>query len=185
MVFAYVPLLAAGILLGLILADLVFQNFIFWPPPRNNSWQDRSFIWLFRIMVYGLLIASIEYFLKHSTWTPTWMFGLGVLLIVIGFTGGFIATFGLGWKNAFGSKEGLRTDGLFRYSRNPVYVATWFGLAGWAIVVPAPPVVATLLFWGLGYLGAIFLEERWLRLQYDTAFDAYCKDVPRFLALRR
>ena len=183
-ILTFLPLLAALVLCGFVVIDLVMKRFTFWPPPHKGSWQNRSFIWLFRVIVYGLIVVTVHFLLTDLERVRTWPFGLGVALVVIGFAGGFAATFGLGWKNAFGSKEGLRTDGIFRYSRNPIYVATWVGLAGWAIAAPAPAIVGALIFWAAGYLGAIFLEEDWLRKQYGTEFDVYCQNVPRFFGVR-
>ncbi|KHA54034.1 CzcN domain protein [Sulfitobacter geojensis] len=102
------------------------------------------------------------------------------MLLLCGFIIAFWATGALGWSNAFGSKEGLRTDGIFAYSRNPIYIATWFGLAGWALLVPTPFIVATLCFWALLYLVAIFLEERWLLEEYGEPFTEFCNTVRRF-----
>jgi len=103
-----------------------------------------------------------------------------MILLLCGFIIAFYATGALGWANAFGSKEGLRTDGIFAYSRNPIYVATWFGLAGWALLVPVASITVTLCLWALLYVVAIFLEERWLLKEYGKPFSEFCHTVRRF-----
>ena len=177
---AYIPVIAAIALVGLSLVALIKKAFLFWPPPAKASWQNQTFMTLFRIMVYGSITTSIWH---------VWRFGMDVslarvwtaaFLIAIGFAGAFWATFGLGWKNAFGAKEGLRIEGAFSFSRNPIYVATWFGLAGWALLIPQTVIQVTLLCWAVMYLVAIFLEERWLRCQYGLTFESYCVKVRRF-----
>ncbi|MHA6323568.1 methyltransferase family protein [Roseivivax sp. CAU 1753] len=172
--------LSSAILLALAAYDLIDPAFRFWPPPDDQPAKQIAFMTLFRVMVYGSIVASLLYLwrvgLRFST--PTVL--LAILLITVGFGIAFGATWTLGWANAFGSKEGLRTDGIFRFSRNPIYIATWLALAGWALLVPAVLVIATLINWALLYLVGIFIEERWLAKQYPEQFRAYCRKVRRF-----
>lgn len=87
----------------------------------------------------------------------------------------------MGWRNAFGEKLGLRTTGWFSRSRNPIYLATWLGLIGWALLANAWMVTALLATWALFYAIAPMLEEPWLERQYGEDYRAYKAAVPRFL----
>ena len=178
------PLLAfAASLILLVLGtfQLVVPSFIFWPPPKDQPWKKWLFMTLFRIVVYGLAIASALHIWQNGLQLsrPAAVFAMS--LFIVGFGIAFASTGVLGWSNAFGTKDGLRTDGIFQYSRNPIYIATWFGLAGWALLIPIPVVVATLLIWALLYVVAIFLEEKWLAQEYGEPFHEYCRKVRRFL----
>lgn len=173
-----ISLLAASSLLALGILDLSRKDFIFWPPPEKNSWQDKTFIWLFRGLIYPLLILSVFEF--RSIDQPLLQYGLGGLLLTFGFGTAFASTFNLGWKNAFGDKEGLVTNGWFAYSRNPVYVVTWIGQLGWATIAQSNLVSILLALWGLLYLLAIFLEEAWLERTYGEEYLAYKISVRRF-----
>ena len=101
------------------------------------------------------------------------------------FLGGFgIAvwiTLQMGWRNAFGEKRGLVSDGWFRFSRNPVYVATWVGLSGWGLIANQLQVTILLLAWALLYVLAPFFEEPWLDTQYGAAYRAYKARTRRFV----
>lgn len=108
-------------------------------------------------------------------------YGLAGSLIVLGFGLAFWITLQLGWRNAFGEKLGLRTDGWFRFSRNPIYVATWIGLIGWGVLVNHTLVTVLLVLWGLMYLLAPVLEEPWLEKQYGEPYRNYKRSTPRFL----
>lgn len=179
--FAMLALGAALIILTLAVLGIMRPDLVLWPPAHFSSWENRCFRFLFRVMVYGLLAAS-----AHNIWMDGFPASLYVnviagLLFLIGFSIAFAATFSLGWRNAFGAKEGLRTDGIYRYSRNPIYLATWFGLAGWALLVSTNMIVLGLFAWALIYIFAVFLEERWLAKEYGAAFDIYCKNVRRFI----
>lgn len=86
----------------------------------------------------------------------------------------------MGWRNAFGEKRGLVTDGYFSISRNPVYVATWVGLVGWAFIINSTFVTILLGFWAALYLLAPIFEEPWLEEVYGDEFRAYKNQVRRF-----
>lgn len=183
-ILTILPMLAfAASLILLVLGtyQLLDPSFVFWPPPKDQPWKNTVFMTLFRIMVYGAFVASVVHIWQSGlrmSGPATWS---ALLLLLSGFTIAFAATGVLGWSNAFGSKGGLRTDGLFKYSRNPIYIATWFGLAGWALLVPNNLIGATLLLWALLYLVAIFIEEKWLAQVYGEPFHDYCRNVRRFV----
>lgn len=180
-ILAGISFLSALVLVVLALADLLLATVQFWPPPNSQSWQNKTFRGLFRGMFYGLVSASTIYLWQIGLPASPIAIIAGPALIALGFVIALFATGFLGWNNAFGAKEGLRTDGIFAYSRNPIYVATWFGLAGWAQVVPSPIILGTLCCWAFLYLMAVFLEERWLLREYGESFEIYCKQVRRFL----
>ncbi|MCK8464020.1 isoprenylcysteine carboxylmethyltransferase family protein [Aliiroseovarius sp. S1339] len=172
--------ISSSILLALVTYQLINPNFRFWPPPEGQPRKKIVFMTLFRIVVYGSIIFSILYVWRIGLPVSAPAKFLAILLFACGFAIAFGATIALGWANAFGSKEGLRTDGLFRYSRNPIYIATWFGLAGWALLIPVSFAIATLMIWALIYLVAIFIEERWLAREYGEQFREYRQAVRRF-----
>ena len=175
----FVSAVCALALLFLGLADWFRDDFTFWPPPEKGSWQDRTFIWLFRGMLYSLIILSIREFSLADR--STWSLICGVILLVAGFGTAIASTLNLGWKNAFGDKQGLVTNGWFAHSRNPVYLVSWIGMIGWAILVPGILVWIILRLWALMYLLAVCLEERWLERVYGEEFRAYKAKVGRFV----
>lgn len=178
--FSLSALLAAAILTALATATLLRPRIGFWPPPAKGSWQDVTFIWLFRAMVYGLLFSSGLWLCTHG-FPPLQRAASSLFLLIAGFFAAFVGTGKLGWKNAFGDRKGLVTTGLFQYSRNPIYVLTWVGLFGWALLIPTPLVWITLGLWGVLYIVGARLEEPWLEAEYGEAYRAYVARTPRFL----
>ncbi|MGB7337194.1 MAG: PEMT/PEM2 methyltransferase family protein [Salaquimonas sp.] len=178
LLFAISALCGIAILvLGLL--DFTRKDFIFWPPPEKGSWQDWTFITLFRGMLYPLIALSVLHLANNQ---PALMsVFMGGILLLIGFGLAFASTSNLGWKNAFGDKQGLVTEGWFAYSRNPVYVVTWIGMIGWAILVQSTQVWFILFLWAVIYVFAIFLEERWLTKVYGQEFLNYKRKVRRFI----
>jgi len=174
-------LASALILLGLSLGQLLQPAIGFWPPPAPESWQSRLFRALFRVLFYGLLIGSFAWLWQNGAAVSPLRIGVSALLFCIGFGVALAATGALGWGNAFGAQDGLRTTGIFAYSRNPIYLATFFGLAGWGLLVSEPMIRVVLILWAILYVVAVFLEERWLSERYGADFDAYRNRVRRFV----
>jgi protein-S-isoprenylcysteine O-methyltransferase Ste14 len=78
--------------------------------------------------------------------------------------------------------EDLVTEGLYNHSRNPMYVGNVLILCGvalacntWTCVLLAVPFCVFI------YVAIIAAEENFLRGKFGAAFDAYCRDVPRWL----
>ena len=80
---------------------------------------------------------------------------------------------------------GLRTDGVYACSRNPVYAGLLAGAAGWVAVRGRPePAVA------LAVLAAVLhvktgLEEERLRERFGADYERYAERTPRLLGVRR
>lgn len=171
-------LIGGTLLLSLALASLALRSFEFFPPPSKKSWQSIAFISLFRLFLYPLIVLSVLEYEHPADWSQT-IFGF--MLLVIGFGTAFLITFQMGWRNAFGEKRGLQTAGWFRFSRNPVYVATIVGLIGWGTLLPQTEILVLICIWVTMYLVAPFFEEPWLENQYGEKYAQYKARTPRFI----
>ena len=176
-----ISVLSMGLIYVLSGLALVRRDFQFFPPPSKESWQHRTFLGLFRGYVYPLIIVTALSFEPKTGDFSLYRYLLGTALLVVGFGLAFLITFRMGWRNAFGEKLGLQTTGWFKRSRNPIYVATWVGLVGWAILANAAVVTGMLALWALMYVAAPFVEEPWLEQMYGDAYRDYKARTPRFL----
>lgn len=118
------------------------------------------------IMFAGVLLG-------HATLAG---FGVGTLLVVLG------ALLHVWSKAALRQNRQLSTDGPYRFTRNPFYLANLLIDGGllvvigrWEVAIPA------LAAWTWVYHRTIAAEEATLRSLFGEAFDAYCRRVPRFL----
>ena len=173
--------LAVSVIFTLAAFSKLSGRFEFWPPPAPKSWQHRTFLALFRLFLYPLVVLSFLEFQIANNATGLSRQAIGGLLLLLGFGLALRITLQMGWRNAFGEKKGLVTDGWFAISRNPVYVATWAGLLGWGLVLGQSSVTVLLTLWALLYVLAPFLEERWLERQYGDEFRRYKSSVARFV----
>ncbi len=165
---------------GLSIASLLLKSLTFFPPPSSRAWQSKVFLGLFRGFLFPLIVLSVLLFLSHEAPRQLPLMILGSALLIMGLGVAFYITFKMGWRNAFGSQDGLVTTGLFRYSRNPVYVASWVAMLGWATLVPDWKIWVLLLLWACLYLFAPLFEEPWLEAHYGEAYTDYKNSVPRF-----
>lgn len=173
---------ASSFIIIIVLCSFAYRSeqFQFWPPPSENSWQHKAFRWLFRGMVYPLIVLTIVTF-EYDPKSPSLLrYAIGILLLIIGFGLAFSVTFSLGYKNAFGKADGLKTTGWYAWSRNPIYVVTWVGLIGWGLIASSSLVSIVLVMWALLYLIAPFLEEPWLEQNYGESFKQYKLKTRRF-----
>lgn len=76
--------------------------------------------------------------------------------------------------------------GLYRFTRNPMYVGVVGAVAGEALLFRSRTlaIYAAILLVGF-HLRVLYYEERVLRKTFGAAFEDYCRRVPRWLWLRR
>jgi protein-S-isoprenylcysteine O-methyltransferase Ste14 len=71
--------------------------------------------------------------------------------------------------------------GLYRYTRNPMYVAVSLILAGWAISFASIDLTAYLVIVMTAFeLRVVFGEEPWLLATHGEQWTAYANRVPRW-----
>lgn len=148
-----------------------------------------------------VILSSVSVFALFALWSPTgivwWraqggalalmttLYGCAWLLVVkaIADAGFALQTGHLGWWALLNDRKPvyppMPEGGLFRYSRQPIYVA--FTLTVWTTPTRTPDqlVVATVLTFYC--LFGPLLKERRFRRAYGTAFDRYLERVPYWL----
>lgn len=78
--------------------------------------------------------------------------------------------------------EKLVVVGLYRYSRNPMYVAVTLMLSGWALTYASMNLLVYAAFVLLAFhLRIVLGEEPWLARRYGSDWDLYKSRVPRWL----
>ena len=79
----------------------------------------------------------------------------------------------------------LVTTGLYRFSRNPMYVAVLLVLLGWAAVFHSWALFVYALAVAAGFhLRVVFGEEPWLAQAHGESWSRYKTQVPRWFAVR-
>ena len=116
----------------------------------------------FIAVIAGLLVACLGQILRWTT--------IGLEYIV------------RGGRNHRVYADQLVTEGLFRHSRNPMYVGKFLMVLGTGIASNRwPPLLAITAAYSLIYQAVTLAEEAFLRQRFGAAFDEYCRRVPRWL----
>jgi protein-S-isoprenylcysteine O-methyltransferase Ste14 len=81
---------------------------------------------------------------------------------------------------------GLVRAGLYRFSRNPMYVGVLLVVFGQALLFSSARIALYgLAGWLFLHLAAVCVEEPHLRAKQGATYEEYCRRVPRWLGLPR
>jgi len=177
------PLLAIGAATGVTLAVLLIWTRLdpklrFWPPPRTWSWQSILFWTLFRTLnVAAFALAALDW----QPWrgvSPDRLLGVGVA--IAGVTLYSMACYALGRGNLYCGKDGLVTNGMYRWTRNPQYAMAIPAYLGLALASHSIWAFALALLLALTFVLMAIAEEPWLEAAYGEHYLAYSRQVARF-----
>jgi protein-S-isoprenylcysteine O-methyltransferase Ste14 len=145
---------------------------------------------LFVIFVPGTFLVAIPYFLLASgrglfeigIWK--W-FGLVPLVLggmtLLGCVWDF-ARIGRGTPVPIDPPKVLVKRGMYRFTRNPMYVGVLATLGGEALLFQSLALLGLAIFMGLIFhLFVVFYEEPVLRRKFGNAYEEYLKSVPRWI----
>jgi protein-S-isoprenylcysteine O-methyltransferase Ste14 len=169
-----------GLLLTVIVLSIVGRSSVY--PLGEKNWQFYAF-WGTE-QVHNLAMLGLGYLQFRVLGLPGWATLVGGVFFVGGFVIVIIATFDLGVDQTQGMTGELRTDGLYRYTRNPQYVGYIPATVGFGLLVGSPFVAALCGLLVVRWLILPLAEEPWLRDQFGRDYEAYVDRVPRFVGLR-
>jgi protein-S-isoprenylcysteine O-methyltransferase Ste14 len=143
---------------------------------------------LFTLVVPGTVGVYLPLILARGRdAAPDFFLGLAIIFFMIG---GSIyswcvfdfALFGRGTPAPIDAPKKLVRRGLYRYSRNPMYVGVLAVIYGWAILyqsiaVAVYGIVVACCF----YSFVVFFEELILKRRFGIEYEQYCAEVPRWL----
>ena len=112
---------------------------------------------------------------------------VGVALIIAGVPGlldcfARFALQGLGTPAPIAPPRNLVVSGLYRYVRNPIYVAVVAVILGQAVLFADWHLLGYgALLWLFFHIAVIVHEEPTLRRTFGAEYESYCANVPRWL----
>ena len=116
----------------------------------------------------GALIAAVSLFLAGT--------------IAYGWTVWDFATHGRGTPAPVDAPKQLVARGLYRYSRNPMYVGILTVLAGHVVLFRSFPLIVYTLAVAAGFHGwIVFYEEPHLTSRFGAPYRDYCRNVGRWI----
>jgi len=143
---------------------------------------------VFTLVVPGTVAVYVPWLIARGQ--PVGSLGYVLASLVLVLVGGTIylwclwdfATFGRGTPAPVDSPKRLVVRGLYRYTRNPMYVGVLAVILGWAVLFQAFALVPYAIAVGaVVHLFIILYEEPHLRRVFGTEYEEYCSRVGRWL----
>lgn len=120
---------------------------------------------------------------SHTELAQPW----GLLLLLVGCAGLLwcvrdFCVFGKGTLAPWSPPRHLVTSGLYRYSRNPMYVSVVVILLGWAVAFDVRGLRGYTLIVAVAFVVRVMaFEEPWLARTHGAAWDDYVRRVRRWM----
>jgi protein-S-isoprenylcysteine O-methyltransferase Ste14 len=140
-----------------------------------------------RIMLTFLLFGTaVQYVWPLSLLPNPAQFSIGAVIIAIGIG---LMTLAVRRFNRVGTNvptclpvHAIITDGIYRYTRNPMYLSGMLLFVGIGIAADNPWILALLIpFFAIVRYGVIAREERYLEGKFGERYLNYKSSVPRWL----
>ncbi len=172
-------LLAALLAAAIIVFALVRSNYqAYGRLSRPVAILQVAYFCFYALSSYAFLDARLS-----QANTAGLLFALALVLMTIGF---LLVVFSMPFlgKQSFGEKiGGLRTSGLYRYSRNPQLVGGFFFIVGYAMLWPSWMGALWASLWlVISYL-MVRGEEAHLENVFGAVYRNYCERTPQYLGL--
>ena len=188
-------------LFAYLLAAFFWRSFRVWKKTGINpvvfKGTDSAHDYIGRIfkLVFALIVIVV---VVYSCWSNAyrfsmpiewleyyWMKWIGVAMLILSLIWTVLAQAQMGESWRIGIDEQHRTllvkEGVFRVSRNPIYLGMMFTLLGLFIIIPN---ALTLLALILGFTLIniqVRLEEQFLRATHRLEYEEYRREVRRWL----
>ena len=167
-----------------------------WLRGRPSTTESTAALWakalLDAVLFFGVFMAALPWAAHRllpqmlplpppiRTWGGAVLFTVGVCAL-IACLDAFIRR-GRGTQLPTEAPRRLVRDGLFGVVRNPIVVADLMVIWGVALYVASLGVVLYALAVSVGgHLSVLYIEEPELRRRFGESYEAYCRDVPRWL----
>jgi Putative protein-S-isoprenylcysteine methyltransferase len=144
---------------------------------------------VFLVVAPGVVSGLVPWWLTrwhaHAWWMPLRIAGAvllaaGVAVVLAAFLR-FVVE-GLGTPAPVAPTERLVVGGLYRYVRNPMYLAVAATIVGQALLLGRPVLLVEAAVFGVLVVAFVHgYEEPTLRRQFGAAYDEYQREVSRWL----
>lgn len=159
---------------------------------RSGRWSQHVREGLMVALAAVLAWEAVAYAVVPGSLGALWLVWPGRLLNWLGVAllGGGTALMaaaqldlGASWRIGIeeGARPGLVIGGLYRFVRNPIFLAMLIALLGFALLLPTWISLAALLLGFAGVQRQVRQEEDYLLRTYGSAYAAYAAAVGRFL----
>lgn len=170
---------AAAYMLGMLLWSIVRPEQRIWPPQHATT-GIKLRVWTITTAIFAaaFLLGLMDW--NRLGWPASLRWGIGLPLVILGNIAVWWGVSKIGYAATSGEASGLKTDGLYAWSRNPQYVADIAILIGWCILAASLWALPVLTLGFAVLVIAPFAEEPWLEERYGVAYREYRSKVRRY-----
>lgn len=134
--------------------------------------KEKVAYWLYQIS--NILIFAYLFFLTITT--KSWFYvGLAIYGLGILFCFASVLNF------AKPAENGINLNGLYRISRNPMYVAYFIYFLGCVLLTQSLLLFVILIVFQISAHWIILSEERWCIEKFGEEYKSYMKEVRRYI----
>jgi protein-S-isoprenylcysteine O-methyltransferase Ste14 len=115
---------------------------------------------------------------------PEFIQPISLAIWIVGFSLLFIGRFGMGSSFRIGSPKentSLKMTGLFRFSRNPMYLGVFATLLASVLYTLNPILFLIAIFIIVVHHKIVLAEEEYLQKSFGEQYLAYCRKVRRYI----
>lgn len=116
-------------------------------------------------------------FFLHISFSPAWLFYIGAAV----FAAGTLLLIASIVNFASPAANGFNQNGLYRFSRNPMYVANFLFFLGCALLTRSLVLLGLVLVFQIAAHWIILSEERWCLEKFGEEYSAYMQRVRRYV----
>lgn len=136
--------------------------------------KEKAAYYIYQVSNIGLLLYPIFLTVKVDF---SWQFYLGLICYILGLCLCVITMV------CFSSPDstGLNINGIYKFSRNPMYIAYFICFVGMALLTQSLILLGLILVFQISAHWIILAEERWCIEKFGIAYKQYMENVRRYL----
>lgn len=136
--------------------------------------REQAACWVYQLsnvaILGSILFAGVQTVPPLLFWGGLALYAAGLVLLALS-----VLAF------AAPSESGVNQSGVYRISRNPMYVSYFLYFLGCALLAQSPPLAVLVLVFQISAHWIILAEERWCVRQFGEAYIQYAETVRRYL----
>jgi len=134
--------------------------------------REKVAFWVYQITTALILIYLFLLKIKADSWFYIGLiiYGLGIILYVVSII-----------NYAKPKKNGINLNGLYRVSRNPMYVAYFIYFLGCVLLTRSWVLLLLLIIFQISVHWIILSEERWCIREFGEEYIKYMNKVRRYI----
>ena len=166
-----IPFLIIRFLLLFILNSEAVQRAAHFAPVQGN---EKIAYCIYQISNIGIFVYLIFLTVKIDF---SWQFYVGLICYILGMCLCAITIVNF----SFPDNIGMNTNGIYKFSRNPMYIAYFVCFIGMALLTQSLILLGLILIFQISAHCIILAEERWCIEKFGAVYKQYMKDVRRYI----